>query len=121
MRKGLFVVFAGASAGLLGWLWLNRSRERVPNINVKTSDLDYPDRSPEELSSAHLIDLNEARPAEFVAFNLSPEALDRLIENRPYRSKLELLSRMVLTEPEYEVIKDKVGVAESREPVKIAS
>ena len=121
MRKGLFVVLAGASAGLVGWLWLNRSRERVPNINVKTSDLDYQDRSSEELSSAHLIDLNEARPAEFVAFNLSPEALDRLIENRPYRSKLELLSRMVLTEPEYEAIKDKVGVAESREPVKIAS
>ena len=121
MRRGLFVVFAGAGAGLLGWLWLSRSRKHVPNLDVKTSDLDYQDRSPEELSSAHLVDLNEARPAELVPLNLSPEALDRLIENRPYRSKLELLSRMVLTQPEYDDIKDKVGVAASREPVKIAS
>jgi hypothetical protein len=51
-----------------------------------------------------------------------PESVDRLIENRPYRSKLELVSRMVLTEAEYETIREKVRVAEDRdrEPVKIA-
>jgi hypothetical protein len=51
---------------------------------------------------------------------LSAQALQRLIENRPYRSKLELVSRMVLTEAEFSEIRDKVAIAEGREPVKIA-
>jgi hypothetical protein len=42
------------------------------------------------------------------------------IENRPYRTKLELVSRMVLSPNEYAAIKDRVSVAEANEPVKIA-
>jgi hypothetical protein len=43
-----------------------------------------------------------------------------LIENRPYRTKLELVSRMVLSPEEYAAIKGRVSVAEANEPVKIA-
>jgi hypothetical protein len=72
------------------------------------------------LSSAHLIDLNDAEPAQLEKLDLNPESLERLIESGPYRSKLELVSRMVFSEAEYETIKEKIGVSEGREPVKIA-
>jgi hypothetical protein len=51
---------------------------------------------------------------------LSTEIRERLIDNRPYRNKLELISRMVLSQDEYMAIKDKVSVADANESVKIA-
>ena len=51
---------------------------------------------------------------------IAAESLGRLLENRPYRNKLELVSRMVLSQDEYSAIKHKVSVAEASEPVKIA-
>jgi hypothetical protein len=42
------------------------------------------------------------------------------VDNRPYRSKLELVSRMVIPEAAYARIKDKVGIARGDEPVKTA-
>jgi hypothetical protein len=101
---------------------LDRARRanQVPGIHVTAENLDYQDLSPEELTSSHLIDLNDSTPEQLKDLKLTPESVDRLIENRPYRSKLELVSRMVLSEAEYETIRQKVGVAEGREPVKIA-
>ncbi|MCU1271852.1 MAG: hypothetical protein JWN74_3146 [Acidobacteriaceae bacterium] len=116
-------VFAGViGVGVAALLWFRRlgRRHELSNIHLTAKDLDYQDLSPEDLSSAHLIDLNDADPTQLRTLNLSPESLERLIENRPYRSKLELVSRIVLSEAEYEVIKEKIGVAEGREPVKIA-
>lgn len=116
-------VFAGVvGAGLAAWFWFRRlgQRGQLSKIHLTAEDLDYQDLSPADLGSAHLIDLNDAEPAQLKTLNLSPESLERLIENRPYRSKLELVSRMVLSEAEYEAIKEKIGVAEGREPVKIA-
>jgi hypothetical protein len=116
-------VFAGViGVGVAALLWFRRlgQRHELSNIHLTAKDLDYQDLSPEDLSSAHLIDLNDADPTQLRTLNLSPESLERLIENRPYRSKLELVSRIVLSEAEYEVIKEKIGVAEGREPVKIA-
>ena len=55
-----------------------------------------------------------------VGLGLAEDRLARLLENRPYRSKLELVSRMILSQDEYAAIKDKVAIAEAREPVKIA-
>ena len=122
MTKRTGFVLGGIGIGVIGWLWLGRSRasNQVPEIHVTAEDLDYQDLSPEELTSSHLIDLNDSTPDQLKSLNLTPESVERLIENRPYRSKLELVSRMVLTEPEYEMIRDKVGVAEGRAPVKIA-
>lgn len=122
MTKRTGFVLGGIGIGLIGWLWLGRSRRgnQVPEIHVTAEDLDYQDLSPEELRSSHLIDLNDSTPDQLKSLNLTPESVERLIENRPYRSKLELVSRMVLTEAEYEIIRERVGVAEGREPVKIA-
>lgn len=95
-------------------------RRRLPRVHVGTSDVDYQDISPEELGSGHLVDLNNAGRERLKELNLHPDSLERIIENRPYRSQLELVSRMVLSEAEYETIREKVGIAEGREPVKIA-
>ena len=116
-------VFAGViGVGVAAFFWFRRlgQRSQVPSIHLTAEDLDYQDLSPEDLSSANLIDLNDAEPAQLRTLNLSPESIERLIESRPYRSKLELVSRIVLSEAEYEAIKEKIGVAEGRDPVKIA-
>jgi hypothetical protein len=122
MTKRTGFLLGGIGVGLIGWLWLGRARRgnQVPEIHVTAEDLDYQDLSPKELRSSHLIDLNDSQPEQLTNLNLTPESIERLIENRPYRSKLELVSRMVLTEPEYEAITEKVGVTKGREPVKIA-
>ena len=94
--------------------------QRASDIYLTTQDLDYQNRSREDLVSDHLTDLNEADGAELQELGLDPQSLERLIENRPYRSRLELLSRMVLTENVYAAIKDKIGVAQGQEPIKVA-
>ena len=67
-----------------------------------------------------LVDLNLSDATELLMLGLEQNSVDRVIENRPYRSKLELLSRMVLTEPECAAIRDRVAVAAGRDPVKVA-
>ena len=46
--------------------------------------------------------------------------MERVIEGRPYRSKLELVSRMVIPEAIYAEIREKIAVSEGRNPVKVA-
>jgi hypothetical protein len=104
---------------LYGWRWYY-GRRRIRNFYLTTDDLNYSDRSAEELVSEHLIDLNSANADQLTKLGLSTEIQERLIDNRPYRNKLELLSRMVLSQDEYTAIKDKVSVAEANESVKIA-
>ena len=101
------------------WRWY-RGLRRIRNLHLTTEDLNYSDRSAEELVSQHLIDLNGATLEQLGELGISAESLGRLLENRPYRNKLELVSRMVLSQDEYSAIKDKVSVAEANEPVKIA-
>jgi hypothetical protein len=122
MMKRTGFLLGGIGIGVIGWLWLGRARRRnqVAEIVLTAEDLDYQDLSPEELASSHLIDLNDSTLDQLTKLNLTPVSIERLIENRPYRSKLELISRMVVTESEYETIREKIGIAEGREPVKIA-
>jgi len=104
---------------LYGWRWYV-GQLRIRNFHLTTDDLNYSDRSAEDLASAHLIDLNSASADQLAALGLSAGSQERLIENRPYRSNLELVSRMILSQDEYAAIKDRVSVAEARVPVKIA-
>jgi hypothetical protein len=101
------------------WRWY-RGLRRIRNFHLTTEDLNYSDRSAEELVSQHLIDLNGASVGQMGELGILPESLERLLENRPYRNKLELVARMVLSQDEYSAIKDKVSVAEAAESVKIA-
>jgi hypothetical protein len=122
MKRSTGAVVGGIclGAGLVYiWRWYAGAR-RIHNLHLTSEDLDYSNHSPEELVVQHLIDLNGAPAEEIAELGLSPESLGRLLENRPYRNKLELLSRMVLSQEEYSKIKDKVSIAEAGESVKIA-
>jgi hypothetical protein len=116
------VVVVGVCLGPVlyySWRWYKGLR-RIRNFHLTNKDLDYTDRSAEELISQHLTDLNTADAAQIAALGISAESLERLLENRPYRNKLELVARMILSPDEYSLIKDKVSVAEAREAMKIA-
>ena len=122
MRKKAAIILCTIPLGA-GVYFLVRSlsrRTRATDIHVTSEDLQYEDMSPGELTVQHLVDLNAADCEQLSALGLDPPSVERLIENRPYRSKLDLISRMILTEEAYSRIRDKVGVAEGREPVKVA-
>jgi hypothetical protein len=115
----VIAVVGVAASGFL--LVAARSIRHKPRpVNLTTEDLSYQEHSPEELVSEHLLDLNSANEAEFVHLGLDRETTERIIDNRPYRNKLDLLSRMVIPEQTYNVIRDHVGVAKATEAIKIA-
>jgi hypothetical protein len=117
--KAVFGGFCLSVTLLYGWIWYN-GRRRIRNFHLTNDDLNYSERTAEELVSEHLIDLNSASADQLTELGLSAETQERLIENRPYRAKLELVSRMILSRDEFASIKDWVSVAEANEPVKIA-
>jgi hypothetical protein len=122
VKKSTKAIIGGFCLGtvlLYGWRWYH-GRRRIRNFHLTNADLNYPDRSAEELVSEHLIDLNSANADQLTDLGLSPETQERLIETRPYRTKLELLSRMILSQDEYATIKNRVSVAEANQSVKIA-
>jgi hypothetical protein len=122
MKKSNVLIVTGIAIGVAACLLLRNlaQRRRVADIHLTTQDLDYQNLSSEDLLSDHLTDLNAADTAQLHELGLDPQSIERLIDNRPYRSKLELVSRMVLAEEVYAAIKDKVAVADGREPVKVA-
>jgi hypothetical protein len=122
VKRSTKAVVGGICLGTIlyhSWRWYQGFR-RIRNFHLTTEDFNYSDRSAEELVSQHLIDLNGASAEQIGELGISRESLERLLENRPYRNKLELVSRMVLSKDEYSAIKDKVSVAEAGEAVKIA-
>ena len=122
MKRSTKAIIGGFCLGtilLYGWRWYY-GRRRIRNFHLTNDDLNYSDRSAEELVSQHLIDLNSANADQLPELGLSAETRERLIDNRPYRTKLELISRMILSQHDYAAIKDRVSVAEANEPVKIA-
>jgi DNA uptake protein ComE-like DNA-binding protein len=68
------------------------------------------------------IDLNNADRQELLALpGMTEELADRLIENRPYRNKRDLVARLIVPEDIYEGIKNVIHVDGADESVKIAS
>lgn len=122
MKRSTKAIIGGFCLGtilLYGGRWYY-GRRRIRNFHLTNDDLNYSDRSPEELISEHLVDLNSANADQLTELGVSAETQERLIENRPYRTKLELVARMVLSPAEYAAIKDRVSVAEANESVKVA-
>lgn len=120
MKKffGILVAF-GSAAGLV-LLWRRLFVLTPQRLHQGTARSDQVQSFPPPIPQRNLLDLNSADETSLLNLQLDPPSVERLIENRPYRSKLELVSRMVLTEAEYELIRDRVIVTESQEPVKIA-
>ena len=119
MRKHTAFIL-GAAGFAAGLLLLSRSTRRKAAPKSPAADLDYKEVTYEELASENLTDLNVADAAELRSLGLDQVFVDRILENRPYRSKLELVSRLILPEQEYAAIRDRIAVAKSRDPIKIA-
>jgi hypothetical protein len=114
------VLAAGVAIAAVNILrrWLNQRSERS---FVRTSnDFKYSAVPPDLLAAKHLADLNSTDLAGLLDLGIEPEMAERIIENRPFRSKLELLSRRIIAEEVYEKIKDRVAVANANEAIKIA-
>lgn len=122
-RISLPFVLAGLGIGVAVYLALRNlaKRNRIPELHLTTADLRPPDKSPQELLSNHIADLNAADVDELTNLGLDALAVERLIENRPYRNKLELVSRMILPQALYDTIKSKVAIAGASETIKIAA
>lgn len=116
--KTAFLLGAAATAGLTLAVALRLRRYPRP-LEISSGDLAYQEHSPEELTSEHLLDLNAASVDDFLGLGLDREVSDQIVENRPYRNKLDLLSRMVISEQAYNGIKHHVGIARATEPIKV--
>src|SRR5690349_25094205 len=67
-----------------------------------------------------LTDINTADADALKKLGLDDVAAGRIVENRPYRNKLELVSRMVIPEKLYGSIRHQIGVRDTAESVKVA-
>jgi hypothetical protein len=67
------------------------------------------------------VDLNLCSTEDLRGLGLEDDTIERIVESRPYRSKLELVSRVMLPSDVYVAIKNHVNVVSPDEPVKIAS
>jgi hypothetical protein len=68
-----------------------------------------------------LVDINSATREQLMSLGIVESfTLERLEENRPYRNKLDLVSRMVIPESLYEQIKRDIVVRNADEAIKIA-
>ncbi len=67
------------------------------------------------------LDLNTCSFDALTGLDISRELAERIIENRPYRSKLELVERYIVPSEIYSIIRDRVKASGAHEPVKIAS
>ena len=123
MKRSAVLLLVGVPVGAGMYLLLRKwpQTTRKKQVHLGSGDLQYQDLSPEDLLSQHLTDINEADSVQLKELGLDQQSLERLIENRPYRNKLELVSRMILTEDTYARLKEKIAVAKGREPVKVAS
>ena len=113
------IILGGVAAGLF-FVAAARFGRKPRAINITTEDLGYQEHSPEELASENLLDLNTASHEDLLKLGVDGEMSDRILDNRPYRNKLDLLSRMVIPQGAYDLIRNRVGVARATEPVKIA-
>jgi hypothetical protein len=66
------------------------------------------------------MDLNSAPTEDLKRLGLNDVAVGRIVENRPYRNKLELVSRMVIPERTYGKIRHRVGIRRTSKSAKIA-
>jgi hypothetical protein len=73
--------------------------------------------------STTTLDLNTASTENLTALGLDAEAVDRIVDNRPYRRKLELLERFILAKPDYDLIRQRISTDRSHanDGVRVAS
>lgn len=111
-------ILLGVASGVgFAIAWHLRRTQRP--LRITSNDLRYREKSAQQLASEKLLDLNTADPTDLGQLGLDSEMCGQIINNRPYRNKLDLLSRMVIPETLYNGIKDQIGVAGATEPIKV--
>ncbi len=115
LRTAILLGLASGIVSVVAW----RLRRNQRTLRITTEDLGYRERTTQQLASEKLLDLNTADAAKFVQLGLDNDTSERIVGNRPYRNKLDLLSRMVIPETLYNGIKDQIGVARATEPIKV--
>ena len=122
--KGLLVSFllgAGtAVAGVFTWEAIRRRRESAEHDRAQGAGTEARRAMRVVRRGAKQLDLNTAGADELRNLGLDSEAVDRIVEHRPYRNKLDLVSQLVLPREEYERIKYMIKVTRAAEPVKVA-
>jgi DNA uptake protein ComE-like DNA-binding protein len=126
MKKPLLFAF---SAGALGYLAYkkgifervsNRIRRAAPEPEQRT-DVEQPllrrDRrrfrrqDASHITAEGLLDLNSASYQELQGLEgIGPELAEKIAENRPYLTKIDLIGRMVVPDLVYEEIKERITV-----------
>jgi hypothetical protein len=103
MKKSLAVFFSGLAVSLLA-AYASRGIRRQRRE-----------------AGLGLVDLNSCSVRDLNGLGLEDSTIERIVESRPYRSKLELVSRVMLPNDVYAAIKNRVNVANTNEPIKFAS
>ncbi len=73
-----------------------------------------------EMASMSMVDINECSRADLEHIGVPEEIMDRFIEGRPYRNKMDLLTRMIVPQDIYDSIKSMIEVHHPEESVKVA-
>jgi LPXTG-motif cell wall-anchored protein len=110
MKNRMALIIGGALLSLeAGWLLYRRNR--TPSRRDQRTQ-------PEPRFTG--VDLNSAGSEQLSQLGLDGDSVTRIVENRPYRNKLELVSRIIVPEDVYGMIKDRIVVNGAGEPVKVA-
>ncbi|HLH07278.1 MAG TPA: hypothetical protein VKW78_08575 [Terriglobales bacterium] len=101
-----------------------RRNEPLPDaeqIAEEMRDTFVPDKINTGQPSAELLDLNSCSAQELLSLGeMDSTWATRIVESRPYRNKMDLLSRMIIPADLFAVISERVMVAKPDEQVKIA-
>lgn len=118
---GSFLFGAGlAFAGVFTWDAIRARRESSAQDRAMGAGQEARRAMRVSRRSRPQLDLNAAGPDDLLALGLESDTVERVLEHRPYRNKLDLVSQLVLPRDQYERIKHSIRVTRSTEGVKIA-
>ena len=137
MKKFLGSIGAGLFVALAAAFLLTRNRhvanehaeQRPPDhilpdaerIAAEMRDEFVPGKVNTGQPSPELLDLNSCSMQDLLAIGgIEPDWAVRIVEARPYRNKMDLLSRMVVPIDVFNVISGRVSIVKPDEAVKIA-
>ncbi|HKD92918.1 MAG TPA: helix-hairpin-helix domain-containing protein [Terriglobales bacterium] len=118
--KGTFAALAGGVATALGFAaaWELKQGRGINREKLRRAVAGAKDTA----QAVTEIDINTARREQLAALpGVSGELADRIMDNRPYRNKLDLLSRLIVSGDVYNSIKRRLHVDGSNDAVKTAS
>jgi DNA uptake protein ComE-like DNA-binding protein len=127
MKKAIGALISGLLLSVIGGALYQALRGQTQQRQGEQEDTgerrkQQPRRSNRRTRSSGSLDLNSCSAEELAALpGMLADSAERILEHRPYRNKLDLLSQMVIPEAVYVQISRMVTVSKPQEPVKTAS